>query len=141
MKQRREKKMPAPRRRRRLSSSAGFTLIEVLVAISIFAFGMLGLAAGAISITRANKTAQFHSMATSLAQEKLEQLKATSVAFVSTCTGNSCETAPTYLGVTFLRNWTIDLNQPQSGLKQITVSVSWTDYTSHTIYVISAMPT
>jgi len=125
--------------RRRLNSRAGFTLIEVLVAISIFAFGMLGLAAGAISITRANKTAQFHTMATSLAQEKLEQLKATSATFVSSCS-TSCETAPTYLGVTFTRTWVVAANTPQAGLKQITVTVAWRDYIDHTITVISAMP-
>ncbi len=126
--------------RRVLASRAGFTLIEVLVAVSIFAVGMLGLAAGAISIMRANKTAEFHTMATTLVQEKLEQLKSTSVAFVSSCTTN-CETAPTDLGVTFTRTWDVVLNQPQSGLKQITVTIQWTDYTSHTISVISAMPT
>lgn len=126
---------------RRMKSRAGFTLIEVLVAVSIFAFGMLGLAAGAISITRANKTAQFHTMATSLAQEKLEQLKSTSVAFVSNCP-SSCEAAPpTYLGVTFTRHWDIVLNAPQPGLKQITVTVDWKDYTNHTVTVISAMST
>ena len=119
--------------RRRLNSRAGFTLIEVLVAISIFAFGMMGLAAGAITITRANKTAQFHTMGTSLAQEKLEQLKATSVASVTS--GN--DTLPPYLGVTFTRTWNV---VPQTGLKQITVTIQWTDYTSHTISVISAMP-
>jgi len=126
--------------RRVLASRAGFTLIEVLVAVSIFAVGMLGLAAGAISIMRANKTAQFHTMATTLVQEKLEQLKSTSVAFVSSC-ANNCETAPTYLGVTFTRTWDVAVNQPQPGLKQITVTIQWSDYTSHTISVISAMPT
>ena len=124
---------------RRMRSSAGFTLIEVLVAISIFAFGMLGLAAGAISITRANKTAQFYTMGTTLAQEKLEQLKATTSANVNSCSTN-CETAPTYLGVTFTRTWAVAQNQPQAGLKQITVTIQWTDYTTHTISVISAMP-
>ncbi|HTM07247.1 MAG TPA: prepilin-type N-terminal cleavage/methylation domain-containing protein [Verrucomicrobiae bacterium] len=127
--------------RRLLQSRAGFSLIEVLVAVSIFAFGMLGLAAGAISITRANKTAQFHTMATNLAQEKLEQLKSTSVAFVSSCT-SSCEAdPPTYLGVTFTRSWSAALNVPQPGLKQITVTVKWTDYMLHEVNVISAMST
>lgn len=127
--------------RRGLCSRAGFSLIEVLVAVSIFAFGMLGLAAGAISITRANKTAQFHTMATSLAQEKLEQLKSTSVSFVMSCTSNCEADPPTYLGVTFKRSWSAALNVPQPGLKQLTVTVQWTDYTTHTVTVISAMPT
>jgi type IV pilus assembly protein PilV len=135
-----KKKKSAPLRRL-LQSRAGFSLIEVLVAVSIFAVGMLGLASGAISIMRANKTAQFHTMATNLAQEKLEQLKSTSVAFVSSCT-NSCEAdPPTYLGVTFKRSWSAALNVPQPGLKQITVTVEWKDYTDHTLTVISAMPT
>ena len=130
----------AASRRRMLNSRAGFTLIEVLVAISIFSFGMMGLAAGAVTITRANKTAQFHTMATALAQEKLEQLKATSVSFVSTC-ASSCETtAPSYLGVTFTRTWDVQTNLPQTGLKQMTVTVAWRDYIDHTISVVSAMP-
>jgi type IV pilus assembly protein PilV len=126
--------------RRILNSRAGFTLIEVLVAISIFAFGMMGLAAGAVTITRANKTAQFHTMGTALAQEKLEQLKATVVASVSDCSTSCDATPPSYLGVTFTRTWTAQDNLPQTGLKQITVTVQWTDYIQHQIIVISAMP-
>jgi type IV pilus modification protein PilV len=124
---------------RRLRSSAGFTLVEVLVAIGILSIGMLGLAVGAIAITRANKTAQFHTMATNLAQDKLEQLKATTIANISTCS-SSCETAPTYLGVTFTRTWTKTANTPQVGITQISVTVQWTDYTTHTVSVASAMP-
>lgn len=123
---------------RRLRSGAGFTLVEVLVAVGILSVGMLGLAVGAISITRANKTAQFHTMATNLAQEKLEQIKATTVANVTQCL-SSCETAPTYLGVTFTRKWTVTADTPAGGLTQITVTVDWTDYTSHTVSVTSAM--
>jgi prepilin-type N-terminal cleavage/methylation domain-containing protein len=123
---------------RRMRSSAGFTLVEVLVAIGILSFGMLGLAVGAISITKANKTAQFHTMATNMAQDKLEQIKATTIANVAAC-ASSCETAPTYLGVTFTRTWTVTANTPAAGLTQITVTVNWTDYTSHSVAVTSAM--
>ena len=126
----------------RVRSSSGFTLIEVLVAIGILSIGMLGLAVGAVSITRANKTSQFHTMATNLAQEKLEQLKATTVANVTQCTTSNCETSkPTYLGVTFTRKWTVTASTPAAGLNQITVTVDWTDYTSHSVSVTSAMST
>ncbi len=136
---RREKKSACFFSVARVRSRAGFSLIEVLVAIGILSIGMLGLAVGAISITRANKTAQFHTIATNMAQDKLEQLKATTVANVSTCS-TSCETAPSYLGVTFTRTWTVTANTPLAGLNQITVTVNWTDYASHSVSVTSAMP-
>jgi hypothetical protein len=78
-------------------------------------------------------------MATNMAQDKLEQLKATTIANIATCS-SSCETAPTYLGVTFTRTWTKTANTPQAGITQITVTVQWTDYTTHTVSVASAMP-
>ena len=124
---------------RRLRSRAGFTLIEVMAAIGIFAFAVLGLAAGSITITKANKTSQFHTMATNMAQEKAEQLKATSVAFVTTC-ASSCETAPISQGVTFTRTWAVTLNSPSAGVNRIDVTVAWTDYTPHSVTVSSAMP-
>ncbi len=122
-----------------LKSRAGFSLIEVLVAIGIFSFAMLGLAVGAVTITKANKTSQFHTMATNMAQDKAEQLRATSVGFVAIC-DTACETAPTYQGVTFTRTWAVTLNSPAAGVNKIDVTVQWTDYTLHRVTVTTAMP-
>ena len=55
-----------------ITSREGFTVIEVLVSLSIFTVAVLGLAVGAITIVRANKTSQFHTVATNLAQDRLE---------------------------------------------------------------------
>jgi prepilin-type N-terminal cleavage/methylation domain-containing protein len=123
--------------RRRLKSNAGFTMIEVLAAMGIFSVAVLGLAVGAITITKANKTSQFHTIATNMAQDKAEQLKATSVGFVTTC-DNACETAPTYQGVTFTRTWLV--TTPFAGVNKVDVTVTWTDYALRTVTVSSAMP-
>jgi prepilin-type N-terminal cleavage/methylation domain-containing protein len=124
---------------RRLQSRAGFTMIEVMAAIGIFSVAVLGLAVGAITITKANKTSQFHTIATNMAQDKAEELKATSVAFVTSCS-SSCETAPTSQGVTFTRKWVVTANSPSAGINKIDVTVSWTDYAAHSVTVTSAMP-
>jgi prepilin-type N-terminal cleavage/methylation domain-containing protein len=124
---------------RRLKSRAGFTLIEVIVATGIFSVAVLGLAVGAITITKANKTSQFHTIATNMAQDMAEQLKATSVSFVTSCS-SSCETAPSIQGVTFTRKWVVTTNSPSAGINKIDVTVSWTDYAAHSVTVTSAMP-
>ena len=53
----------------------GFTLIEVMVSISIFMIPVLGIAASTQWIIRANQQSYFLSIATALAQDKLEDLK------------------------------------------------------------------
>src|SRR6188474_3101772 len=58
------------------TSDGGFTLVEVLVAMLIMAIASLGVAAlFAVSI-RANQAARFQTSTTTLATQKMEQLRA-----------------------------------------------------------------
>jgi prepilin-type N-terminal cleavage/methylation domain-containing protein len=121
--------------RQRLASHEGFSLIEVLVAIGIFSIAILGLAVGAITITRANKTSQFHTVGTNLAQDQLEQLKA--MPFASVTCATTCDApVPSVQGVAFTRNWTVNST---ATFKQINVTVQWTDYTPHSLTISSAI--
>jgi prepilin-type N-terminal cleavage/methylation domain-containing protein len=120
-----------------LASRAGFSLIEVLVAIGILSVAILGLAVGAITITRANKMSQFHTVATNLAQDKLEQLRAGPFAGVAACTTSCDAVPPAYQGVTYTRTWTVAPNT--ATFKQINVTVQWTDYILHSLTVTSAL--
>jgi prepilin-type N-terminal cleavage/methylation domain-containing protein len=119
--------------RQRLASHEGFSLIEVLVAIGIFSVAILGLAVGAITITRANKTSQFHTVGTKLAQDKLEQLKASAFAAV----GAGGDVPPPVQGVAFTRNWTV--TNSTATFKQINVTVQWTDYFTHDVLISGAI--
>jgi prepilin-type N-terminal cleavage/methylation domain-containing protein len=118
--------------RQRLASHEGFSLIEILVAIGIFSVAILGLAVGAITITRANKTSQSHTVATNVAQDILEQLKAQPFAAVTA--GND---TVTFQGVNFTRGWA--LNPNTATFKQINVTIQWTDYTPHSLTISSAI--
>jgi prepilin-type N-terminal cleavage/methylation domain-containing protein len=122
--------------RQRLASHEGFSLIEILVAIGIFSVAILGLAVGAITITRANKTSQFHTVGTNLAQDQLEQLKA--MPFASVTCATTCD-APvaSVQGVAFTRNWTV--TNSTATFKQINVTVSWTDYFTHDVMISGAI--
>src|ERR1051326_1637739 len=60
---------------RRLRATAGFSLIEALVATVFLGVALLGLASSAISLTRNEKTADSTSAAHGLVTQKLEQLR------------------------------------------------------------------
>ncbi len=129
---------------RQENAAAGFTLIEVLVAMCIFAIAVLGLAIGATSVMRANQTGLNSTMATNWAQDKLEELKAKTVAALPTCptyTTSGCYDIKTASGsaVNFNRSWQITANSPVTGVNRIDVKVEWTDYTSHNVTVSSAV--
>jgi prepilin-type N-terminal cleavage/methylation domain-containing protein len=54
---------------------AGFTLLEVLIALAVFSVGMLGLLGMVATSIQANTLSQQTSVATNLAQDKLEEMK------------------------------------------------------------------
>lgn len=74
---------------------AGFTLAEVLVALVIFAFGMLGVAGLQIKALTGMDVAQNRSIATLKASEMAERIRANPSATYSgiTASDNACRTA------------------------------------------------
>jgi type IV pilus modification protein PilV len=84
--------------RRPSGKRAGFTLVELLVAMMVFAVGMLGLAATAASVTRMMGGARRQTIASTVAQGRLEKLRSSPCA---TLTSGS----ETVRGIT--NTWTI----------------------------------
>ena len=108
--------------------SEGFTLLEVLVAVSIFALGILAVASMQFTSIRGNAFGNEMTAATFLAQAQLERMK--SVADVTTlATGgdpnpvDENENSPA-TGALYNRTWTVDPG-PSAGSRQITVTVNW----------------
>ena len=120
---------------------AGFTLIEVLIALVILAVCLLGVAGLMATTTSNNSDGSRMTEAVTLIQGKLEELKATSPAKIANNGLNVVVPDPVsnvIRGTTYTRSWMVvpDVNNTY----RITVTVSWIDKTSHSISIVTKVP-
>ncbi|MBU3948233.1 MAG: prepilin-type N-terminal cleavage/methylation domain-containing protein [Proteobacteria bacterium] len=122
---------------REISGENGFTLIEVLIAVSIFAIGLLAIAALQISTAHGNRVGDQLTKATMLAQMQVETLKNAGFnsAILKGDGANALVATANYVdpnnpidengvnGGRFTRTWTITNNTAFSRL--VTVNVAW----------------
>jgi hypothetical protein len=90
---------------------------------------------------RANQTSYFSTIAVSLAQDKLEELKANpTTLLLNPCPTAPCENPkPTYDSVAFTRTWVVTPGSPVQGVSRVDVQVEWTDHITHTVSISSAV--
>jgi len=109
--------------RQKHSNEAGFTLIEVLVAGVVTLFGILALASFSGSLVNQNAYSERETMAVSLAEEKMEDLRGSAFIAYLTAADNDTDTVTTSAG-TFTRTWTI-VEDFASTSDKVTVWVDW----------------
>jgi prepilin-type N-terminal cleavage/methylation domain-containing protein len=110
----------------RLGNNKGFTLLEILVAITVFSIGLLGMATLTTGIIKGNKFSKNMTTATTLAQDQMEKI--IGVGYSGTPTSdttttedyNSITNYSSYKRVTFTQ-----VDNPAEGMKKITISVYW----------------
>ena len=100
----------------------GFSLIEVLIAMTIFAIGVLALAQMQITAIRGNAFSSTTTDGTTLAQDRMERLMRLSYDHGDLGAGNH---GPVTQGL-YNVSWNVTNNSPVPNTKTVNVSVTWT---------------
>jgi type IV pilus assembly protein PilV len=115
---------PAPPARFPRPDAAGFTLVEVLVAMIIFAVGLLSIATLMPSGSRSVGRSADQTRGSELAAACAERVLTTSYSDSTLSAGTHLDPANPYEGKYYLR-WTVEDDQPMAMCKRATVSASW----------------
>jgi len=99
----------------------GFTLIEVLIAIVILSVGLLGMASLTVAIIQGNKFSNDLTTATTLAQDKMEDIRRLGYSNVTAETKAAC--ASPYSE--YERKVEVSADDPAAGMKTVTVTAYW----------------
>jgi prepilin-type N-terminal cleavage/methylation domain-containing protein len=104
-----------------LHKSDGLTLIENLIAMAIFALGMLGIASLTLTITGGRTFSQRMTTATMLAQDKLEDVQKA----VYTAIASERETIVAADNVPYERILEVSEGLPGADMKTVAIVVVW----------------
>ena len=121
---------------RPLKNEKGFTLIEVLLGISIFAVGLMAIAAMQISAIKVNSSANYLTERTTYAQDKLEELTALSYTDANLASGT---THTDTSNPDFTITWTVIDDNPVTNSKYITITSSARGKSTQLISIKSKM--
>ena len=108
---------------KRVRACCAFTLLEVLITLVILSVGMLALASLQVMAIRGNSFGQQMTVASTVAQNKLEELR--ELDFDTVASGfDSCRDESN--GTLYTRQWTVQNDTPQPDMKTVRVTVTWT---------------
>jgi len=119
----------------------GFTLVEILIAIVILSIGLLGMASLTVGIINGNKFSNNVTTATTLGQDKMEDIRRLGYSgppttetpeiedygTISDASGTVLPEYASYKRVTVADIYTAGTAWPPDGMKVITVTVYWKD--------------
>jgi type II secretory pathway pseudopilin PulG len=115
--------------RKTLKSRGGYLIVEVMAALVLCSIALGGLVPLLVGTVRGADLARRASAAGSVGQDKVEQLRNT--AYAAIAAGNDSVTQSD-TNTTYTRSWAVAAG-PTSTTKNVTVTVSWTDRTSHSV--------
>ncbi len=109
-----------------LRNKKGFTLIEILVATTLLATALLGMAGLTAALMQGNNFSNRLTVASTLAQDRMEEM--TKLGYGNTAVADTTVTE-NYNSIPnfpfFKRVTTTDVDNPAAGMKTVTVAVFW----------------
>jgi len=121
-------KRQKPKRYIQRDRDKGFTLLEVLIAILILSVGLLGMASLTVAIIKGNKLSSDLTTATTLAQDKMEDVRRLGYSGTPATDDTNTEAYGTITGyATYKRVTVTTVDSPAVGMKTITVTAYWRD--------------
>lgn len=112
-------------------NNKGFSLIELLVAVTILAIGLLALAGLQITAIQGNSFANTVSQATALAEDRIEEIRNMDYADIVFASNPFIEANVD--GTIYTRETSVETDTPRPDLKQVEVTVRWQTNRRHQI--------
>lgn len=106
----------------------GFTMLELITAIGIFAIVIPALALGVRSLIVLNNRARDLSLVSLVAENKTEQLRSSGFNSLDEGTTDFSAELPSELSRPNSASYTI--TNPEDGIKEVTVTISYWDYST-----------
>lgn len=117
------------------STRMGFSLLEVMTALTVLAVGVLATTAGQLTALKHSSDSRQHVLAMSLAEQQMEIFRlmdGTDVLAMTSAPGYPNDPnnpidpiASDDIAMRYDRRWIIEKDQPEAGLIRITVEVDW----------------
>lgn len=104
-------------------NNKGFSLIEMLIAVTILAIGLLAVAGLQVTAIKGNTHGSTISQATTLAQDRIEEIRNRDYAAIVFASNPEIEANVD--GTTYTRETLVEVDTPMSELKRITVTIRW----------------
>jgi prepilin-type N-terminal cleavage/methylation domain-containing protein len=111
--------------RAKLKTENGFTIIEVLIAITVLTIGILAVSSMQVYAIRSNAFASHQTQGTTMALDRLEKLMSLSYDDSDLAAGNHTDPSPPS---EFSIAWDVEDNTPLDNAKRVKVTVRWTDH-------------
>lgn len=108
------------------NTSGGFTVIELLVAITLFALIIPAMAGGINNLTVLNNRAKDLALASLIAEYKIETLRSVGYNSITVGTTDFSSSLPNTLASPKTASYAV--TNPSNGIKQIVVTISYKDY-------------
>src|SRR5207237_135848 len=106
----------------------GFTVVELVTAIVVMGIIIPAVSIALTNLAVVNNQARYQTLANFIAQNKIESLRSIGSNALASGTTNFSSSLPSTIGSPKSATYTVTNNTPNTGVKQVDISISYTEY-------------